>query len=211
MAVFQVLINTKLYLSRKKEKRKKAYLYQPQVSKEIRREMREGITYSYAISRLNFVIYFYWWLLKCSKRWPGRKRKEQCGTMEGSEGLRANWRSEFSFWWCGNAPIFSPFFSQNLYWIVIYQKQIKNKRSALIKDAGSSLPTEGGIISRDNSLFYVRTSTPSATQPDWHCLNHKATPDRKKKQMSENVLEQSFQLAKCLHDSMNTDKHYQPI
>lgn len=46
MAVFQVLINTKLYLSRKKEKRKKAYLYQPQVSKEIRREMREGITYS---------------------------------------------------------------------------------------------------------------------------------------------------------------------
>lgn len=95
--------------------------------------------------------------------------------------------------------------------LFIYQKQIKNKRSALIKDTGSSLPTEGGIISRDNSLFYVRTSTPSATQPDWHCLNHKATPDRKKKQMSENVLGQSFQLAKCLHDSMNTDEHYQLV
>lgn len=42
-------------------------------------------------------------------------------------------------------------------------------------------------------------------------LTIKRHQTEKKKQMSENVLEQSFQLAKCLHDSMNTDKHYQPI
>lgn len=35
--------------------------------------------------------------------------------------------------------------------------------------------------------------------------------EKKKKQMSENVLGRSFQLAKCLHDSMNTDEHYQPV
>jgi hypothetical protein len=47
MIIFQVLINTKIiiYLIRKKEKKKKMnkkklYLYQLQVSKEIKREMR---------------------------------------------------------------------------------------------------------------------------------------------------------------------------
>lgn len=166
------------------------------------------------MSRLNFVIYLYWWLLKCSKRWPGGKRKEQWGTMEGSEGLRAIWRrSEFSFWWGGNVPIFLSLLPSRFVLNCLFIKNWLKIRGLLwLRIQVAACQQREASLAVTTVCFkseQVHPVPPSLTGTALTIERHQT--EKKKTKMSENVLGQSFQLAKCLHDSMNTDERYQPV